>query len=159
MRFFGITLTTSERRPPGLTPSGDIDAVKLRCGVLRATMTSAASGALPMANSATMSAAALPRCRGRLPPCRGRPSDRPGKPGKRLLDLLFEAAFVARIEAVLFRENLTTGIQQVMRGRHPDLVVVRRRTAAEQDRNGVPVPGAPLRNQLPFVRNHVDPDH
>src|SRR5687767_5514556 len=135
MRFFGMTFTTSARRPPGRATSGEIDAVKLRCGVFRATMTSAATGPASRASRAAASVSAVIRL----------------KPDstlrcKRLLDLLFEADFIARIEAVLFRQNLTTGIQQVMRRRHPDLVLVRRRAAAEQHRHRVPVLRAPLRD-------------
>src|SRR5688572_3295425 len=99
MRFFGVTFTTSERRPPGRATSGDIDAVKLRCGVLRATMTSAARGTTSRASRAAARASAVIRLK---------PDST--LPAKRLLDLLLEANFVARAEAVLFRQNLTTGI-------------------------------------------------
>src|SRR5688500_6730969 len=107
MRFFGITFTTSERRPPGRATSGVIDAVKLRWGVLRATMTSAATGPASRASRAAASVSAVIRL----------------KPDstlrcKRLLDLLLEADFVAHVEAVLLRQNLTTGVQQVVRRRH-----------------------------------------
>src|SRR5688572_8646186 len=78
---------------------------------------------------------------------------------KRLLDLLLEADLIAGTEAILFRENLTTRIQQIVRWCHPNLVFVRRRAASEQYRNRITVLLLPVGNELPLVGHDVDPDH
>ena len=123
MRLFGMTLTVRDRRPPGLMASGVIAAVKLRCGVLRATMTSAARVATSRASTAAVSASAVIRLK---PDAVIRLKPDSTLASQRLLNLLLESDFVGRAEAVLLRQNLTAPIQQIVRRRHPHLVVVRR---------------------------------
>src|SRR5688572_29114344 len=103
--------TTSDIVPPVLTTSGESDAVKLRCGVLRATIMSAAApgGTPPPINARTKTP---PRIRLLGPGEPGSTQVRP-KPdttarSERLLGLSLETRFVAWVATILLRQDLTT---------------------------------------------------
>src|SRR5687768_3366189 len=149
--------TTSESLPPVRTTSGESDAVKLRCGVLPVAMTSAATsgGTPPPASTrSTVRVRHTPDVTRQVRLKADTTSRR-----KCLLDLLLQTCLVTGAEAILLRQDLTAPVQQIVRGRHPHLVVVRRRPGAEQHRHRVAVLLAPRGNHLLLVAPDVDPAH